>query len=148
MLDMFSNYDNDSTLYPPMTSAPECMTNASVASSIKGEIYGIKVRHRTPFTLYLHLECEDIDALFNLIASSALSLKILNTVSHKDVLSYYFESAAEMFNPDTCDLTLCIDEVGAQELKQESYYLEISLVDSDGVMHVLYTETDGFLIVR
>lgn len=150
MSKMFYNYDNDVDLelinqesslpIQPIQSAP----NMSVLYNIKGEMYGIEVKHNMPFTLYFHLEELHGWNLNDFVGNSLVNFKIL-TQNHKTVLEKTF-NGNEVFTP-TGDLVIHICHPDVEVLKQESYRMELTLQPGIGI-YQLFSERDGLLVVR
>ena len=151
MSKMFYNYDNNVDLNKapnsdcfmelrPLQSA----TNSSLLYNIKGEMYGVEVRHGMPFTLYFHLEELNGWPLTEFIGQSTVEFKIL-TQNHKVMIAKQF-SGYEIFTA-TNDLVIHICQEDAAALKQESYRMELVVKPGIG-FYKLFSAQDSLLVVR
>lgn len=154
MSKMFVNYDNNIDLelpefepnfgprLSPMTSLP----GISMLYNVKGECYGVEVKHQMPFELFFHLDEAHGWPLDSLINESSVELKILTRGNHKVILQKEF-IGTEIFNSMSSDLRVLINQEEAQLLKQEAYEISVILRYPTG-FYKLFTETDGLLVVR
>jgi peroxiredoxin len=53
----------------------------------------------------------------------------------------------EIFNTETCDLAIDIFQEEAKQLKKETYTLTVILT-TETSEHKIFTEKDGYLVVR
>jgi hypothetical protein len=148
---MFYNYDNNVDL-DRIKHSPEQLelkplqstTNSSLLYNLKGEMYGVEVRHNLPFTLYFHLEELNGWSLTDFISQSTVEFKIL-TQNHKVVVEKEF-NGYEIFTANG-DLVIHICHEDAMLLKQESYRMELVLKPGIG-FYKLFSEQDSLLVVR
>lgn len=154
MSKMFINYDNNIDLelpafehisvphLKPMTSIP----SISLLYNVKGECYGVEVKHQMPFELFFHLDETHGWSLDSLVNESTVEFKLLARGNHKVILQKEF-LGREIFNSMSSDLRVTISQEEALLLKQEAYEMSVILRYSTG-FYKLFTESDGLLVVR
>ena len=154
MSKMFVNYDNNIDLelpefepnfgprLSPMTSLP----GISMLYNVKGECYGVEVKHQMPFELFFHMDETHGWPLDSLVSESIVEFKLFTRGNHKVILQKEF-AGTEVFNSLSSDLRILINQEEAQLLKQEAYEISVILRYPTG-FYKLFTETDGLLVVR
>ena len=154
MSKMFINYDNNIDLelptfehisvphLKPMTSIP----SISLLYNVKGECYGVEVKHQMPFELFFHMDETHGWSLDSLVNESMVEFKLLARGNHKVILQKEF-LGKEIFNSMSSDLRVTINQEEAMLLKQEAYEMSVILRYSTG-FYKLFTESDGLLVVR
>jgi hypothetical protein len=151
MSKMFYNYDNNidldlSSCKPmklPQLQPLQSASSASLLCNVKGEIYGIEARHGMPITLYFHLDELHGWPLFDFVQNSEVSFRLLS--NHKTVLSKTFPGN-EIFTT-AGDLVIDLSQEDMLLLKQESYKIELKLIQATG-FYTIFSEADGLLVVR
>jgi hypothetical protein len=152
---MFAKYDNivysdlcecasinaNYSTFEPLQSMP----NISLLYNLNNKIYGVEAKHEMPFTLYFHLEEKSNQSLLDFIFSSTVEFKIL-TKGHKLILAQTFKGA-DIFNIETSDLIINISQDEALQLKQESYVMDLRIINAEG-SYKLFSEQDGVLVIR
>ena len=161
MKDMFYNYDyhiNEKLSLPKepnFFSPDEILTadpNISIIQDAKGKEIGVKVKHGMPFTLYFYLDdystavmASQNKELYDLITNSDVLFEVIST-KHNVIISLQ-QPANEIFDTNTSQLCLHVNQEQAQLLAKDSYRLRV-LLSYPGGYYELYSENDGLLIVR
>lgn len=152
MRNMFYNYDNNCNTElkpmcaPPILQGPTSTSNTAYLYSIQGKPLGIEVKRGTTNILFFHLTSNQQDYLEQCLAECQVRFE-LYTLSHKQVFSktMYF---TEIFNTLTDDLEIILTGADTSQVKQETYRIKLSLIDTDSDEYPLYGESDGLLVIR
>lgn len=149
MNSMFYAYDNniDITSFCGVPfNFEEPQGNTKMLYNKAGKFIGVQAKYKVPFSLYfnLHAICSRPD-LIEFIAGSMITLKI-NNVFHKPVLEKTM-AGYEILDPQTGDLCIFLDSLDVSKLLQESYRLELSLLN-EGDSYLLFNEFDTYLVIR
>lgn len=151
---MFHNYDAhiDKKEYPrpPLiednTKILESDCVLSLVTDVFGNEIGIQARYGSAFNLYFRLDgCVEGSSIREFVKNCSVNFQIID-YWHKIVLEEVFP-AEDVFMEE--DETICIkvNESMAQQLRKETYYMNLSLIWPDG-KYELYNENNGFLSVR
>ena len=105
--------------------------------------YGLEAQYLMPFDLYFHLTG---DVNTSLITDCIVELSICTKPANKPILTKVF-SGKTIFNEQTSDLKITIEQEEASQLRQETYNIILKLIHTTGT-YIIHTEHDGVLVVR
>lgn len=151
MKDMFFNYDNNINTDIPYNVEPaelkklESNPNLALVKDLKGNDIGICARYGTSFDLYFTLSgLVEGSSIEELILKSNVSFKLLD-YWHEKVLEIV-QLAEQAYIGNNC-LKITITEEQAKQLRQETYYMQLSLIWDTG-SYLLYNTDNGFLTIK
>ena len=146
MTNMFTSYETASeNVCCNQVVKPSSESNPKLITNIKGEFLGVQVDQTAPLQLYFHLENIDEVENFEDIIQGRAIFEIITT-THKVITTkdYSIDTILDQTTNDLC-ITLAQEEMSI--LKKETYSMRVTIMTATKT-YVVFTENDGYLIIR